>query len=77
MSEKARANLIQPGKRWGMSPRARRAPGKGFGLWDASVIVAAHGGKLNFSSVFEWQRRANRVKVWVTLPLKRDKVPPK
>ena len=76
MPEKARANLVQPGKRWGMSPRARRAPGTGFGLWDASVIVTAHGGELDFSSVYESEHRANKVKVWITLPLKRDKAPP-
>jgi len=73
MSKNARDNLIQPGKRHGMSPRARNIPGTGFGLWDASVIVAAHGGKLDFSSTYSRDYNGNPahlVKVWMTLPLK-------
>lgn len=75
MSEHARDNLIQPGKRHGMSPRARNIPGTGFGLWDASVIIAAHDGKLDFSSVYSMDysgKPAHLVKVWMTLPLKQD-----
>ena len=73
MSGNARDNLIQPGKRHGMSSRARNIPGTGFGLWDASVIAAAHGGKLDFSSVYSRDyngKPAHLVKVWMTLPLK-------
>ncbi len=72
MPEEARENLVMPGKRWGMSPRARSIPGSGFGLWDASVIVAAHGGHLDFSSLFESKKKAYNVKVWMTIPFKKN-----
>lgn len=75
MPQQARGNLIQPGKRWAMSARARRIPGMGFGLWEASVIVAAHGGTLNFTSSYQKQYRGKRghlVRVWMTLPLRRQ-----
>ncbi|MGE5340839.1 MAG: GAF domain-containing protein [Candidatus Omnitrophota bacterium] len=73
MPEGARKNLVQPGMRWAMSPRARSIPGTGFGLWDASVIAAAHGGKLDFYSAYKHQIKAHEVRVWLTIPLKQDK----
>lgn len=73
MSEDARSNLLEPGTRWGMSSRARRLPGTGFGLWEAGIIATAHRGHINFSSVYEWQEKAHRVKVWITLPIKQNK----
>jgi signal transduction histidine kinase len=73
MSEDARRNLLEPGTRWGMSSRARRLPGTGFGLWEASIIASAHRGHVNFSSVYEWREKAHRVKVWITLPIEQNK----
>ena len=77
MSEDAKKNLLQPGKRWGMSARARNTPGTGFGLWDASIITVAHGGQLEFTSVptkNDKEKSAYLVRVWITLPLKREEV---
>ncbi len=75
MSEKARENLYKPGMRWGMTERARGIPGTGFGLWDTSVIVNAHGGKLDFTSGYyemhDQKKRTYLVKVWMVLPLKK------
>jgi len=51
MDDRARENLLKPGKRWTMSARARQIPGSGFGLWDSSVIAVAHEGHIDFSSV--------------------------
>lgn len=75
MPEHARANLVKPGKRWAMSARARRIPGSGLGLWDASVIAAAHGGKVNFSSApyNDKGRPCYKVRVSITIPLKHKK----
>jgi signal transduction histidine kinase len=75
MSEKARDNLIRPGMRWAMSARARRIPGTGLGLWDVSMIAAAHGGTLNFASAYHKQVHGEAgylVRVWMTLPLKQS-----
>ncbi len=77
MDERAKENLLKPGKRWGMSARARRIPGTGLGLWDASVIAAAHGGEVNFSSIFYkivHGKSAFQVKVWITIPIKQEKI---
>jgi signal transduction histidine kinase len=74
LPEEAHSNLIQPGKRWGISARARNIPGTGYGLWEASMIVSAHQGTLNFSSSehnLSKGRQGYIVKVWMTLPLKR------
>jgi PAS domain S-box-containing protein len=76
MSENARKNLAKPGERHGISARARSIPGTGFGLWDASLIAVAHGGKLDFSSVYTKSvkgKKTSMVKVWLELPLKREK----
>lgn len=75
MSEQAHDNLVRPGMRWAMSARARRIPGTGLGLWDASVIVAAHGGTLDFAGAYLKQIRgkpAHCVRVWMTLPFKQS-----
>jgi PAS domain S-box-containing protein len=71
MPEDARDNLVRPGGRWAMSARARKIPGTGFGLWEVSSIVAAHGGSLDFSSVEHYHRgkRFSMVRVWVSIPL--------
>jgi PAS domain S-box-containing protein len=77
MDERAKENLLKPGKRWGMSARARRIPGTGFGLWDASVIAAAHGGHADFSSTFHrvmYGRSAFLVKTWITIPIKQENI---
>ena len=74
MHQQARENFIHPGKTWGMSPRARDIPGTGYGLWDASVIVSAHMGILDFSSEYQGRRQdkvIHDVKTWITLPLRR------
>lgn len=76
LSENAKENLLEPGKRWALSARARKIQGTGFGLWDASVIAAAHDGHVDFSSV-EYKRksgwRSHLVKVYITIPLKQEK----
>lgn len=71
MTEDARQNLIEPGRRW-TKQNVRDIPGSGFGLWEASAIAAAHGGKLDFSSVYDRGKSAHVVKVWLTLPLQSE-----
>jgi PAS domain S-box-containing protein len=71
LPQQARENLAEPGKRWVMTPRTRGIEGTGFGLWEASVIVAAHGGKLDFSS-YRHTQRGHVVRVWFSLPFKQE-----
>jgi len=76
MDDRARENLIKPGKRWTMSARARQIPGSGFGLWESSVIAVAHEGHVDFFSIPYKPvqgRPAHQVKVWLTIPLKQEK----
>jgi signal transduction histidine kinase len=77
LSESARHNLVEPGKRHGMSARARRIPGTGIGIWEASLIATAHGGHLDFSSVEikRHQRTFHKVKVWLKIPFKQSPSP--
>jgi K+-sensing histidine kinase KdpD len=72
MPESAKENLSVPGKRWVVGAYARRIPGTGFGLWEASVIARAHGGEIDFTcDRYPRLRDAYRVSVWMTVPLKR------
>lgn len=76
MDDRARENLLKPGKRWTMSARARQIPGSGFGLWDSSIIAIAHEGHIDFSSTPYKPiqgRPAHQVRVWLTIPLKQEK----
>ena len=69
MPEAARRNLIAPGQRWSLTDRGRQISGMGFGLWDASIIVTAHEGHVDFSSVPLSRRDGpHTVQVWITLP---------
>jgi PAS domain S-box-containing protein len=76
LDDRARENLLKPGKRWSMSARSRQIPGSGFGLWESSVIAVAHEGHVDFSSVTYKSilgKPAHQVKVWLTIPLKQEK----